>query len=134
MGQADQKSAREGSLVIHHPFYDLDSAPEILWLVIGASPISHSMRQASSSTSTAPYTAGIGTCGGSGTDVVRGRASAELARAHVLDQPLTQWADGIGTNGKLLSGLTTPQSSGLAERAIAQRFRALAANRRCTAP
>jgi len=24
-------------------------------------------------------------------------------RAHVLDQPLTQWADGIGTNGKLLS-------------------------------
>jgi|SRR5215467_3264181 len=61
------------------------------------------MRQAGSSTSTAPYTAGIGACGGSGSAVVRLRASAELARAHVLDQPLTQWADGIGTNGKHLS-------------------------------
>jgi hypothetical protein len=27
----------------------------------------------------------------------------ELARSHVLDYPLTQWADGIGTHGKLLS-------------------------------
>jgi len=31
------------------------------------------------------------------------RASVEPARAHVFDHPLTQWADGIGTHGKLLS-------------------------------
>src|SRR5262249_26609602 len=33
---ADQKSAPEGGPVVGHPFYDLDSAPKLLWLVIEA--------------------------------------------------------------------------------------------------
>src|SRR5262249_26314022 len=36
MGQADQKSALEGGHVVGPPFHDLDSAPKLLWLVIGA--------------------------------------------------------------------------------------------------
>src|SRR5271168_2029433 len=41
------------------------------------------------------------------------RPRTELARVHVLDHALSQWADGIRTHGKLLSWmrLTTPRSS-----------------------